>query len=178
MKVINIFGGPGTGKSTAAYGLAYLMKCQGYSVELATEFAKDLYYEHYHSTNRETIFSEQDFITAQQKQRLKKLEWAGVEWVVTDSPILLGSIYAPVNYPQSWHDYLLSSFNEFDNVNVMLTRVYDYVSHGRNQTNVEADQLAARVKNILFDHQLSFITMDADESAPHKILRYLNDSPK
>ena len=45
MKVINLFAGPGTGKSTTAAGLFYKMKSKGYMVELVTEFAKDLVYQ-------------------------------------------------------------------------------------------------------------------------------------
>ena len=35
--VINFYGGPGSGKSTAAAGLFYKMKLGGYSVELTDE---------------------------------------------------------------------------------------------------------------------------------------------
>jgi predicted ATPase len=42
LKVINLYGGPGTGKSTTAAALFALMKREGYNVELVTEFAKDL----------------------------------------------------------------------------------------------------------------------------------------
>lgn len=43
--VINIFGGPGVGKSTVAAGLFYRLKCLHYSVELVEEFAKYLVYQ-------------------------------------------------------------------------------------------------------------------------------------
>lgn len=45
MKVINLFGGPGSGKSTLAAGLFERMKIQGLSVELVTEYAKDMVWE-------------------------------------------------------------------------------------------------------------------------------------
>ena len=41
-KVINIFGAPNAGKSTVAAGLFYIMKINGYNVELVNESAKDL----------------------------------------------------------------------------------------------------------------------------------------
>ena len=43
--IINIFGGPGVGKSTVAADLFVIMKKEGYSVELVTEYAKELTYE-------------------------------------------------------------------------------------------------------------------------------------
>ena len=44
-KVINLFGGPGAGKSTIAAGLFYNMKIAGYNVERADEWIKDKVYE-------------------------------------------------------------------------------------------------------------------------------------
>ena len=37
-KVINLFGGPGAGKSTIASGLFYHMKIAGYNVEMTGEW--------------------------------------------------------------------------------------------------------------------------------------------
>ncbi len=45
LKVINLWAGPGAGKSTTAAGLFNLMKIRGYNVELVTEFAKEMVYE-------------------------------------------------------------------------------------------------------------------------------------
>ena len=42
LKVINLFGAPGVGKSTIAAGLFYFMKTAGESVEHVTEYAKYL----------------------------------------------------------------------------------------------------------------------------------------
>ena len=44
-KVINFYGGPGSGKSTKAAGLYYKMNMAGYSVELNNEFAKECVWE-------------------------------------------------------------------------------------------------------------------------------------
>ena len=45
MKVINFFGGPGVGKSTAACDLFVAMKKAGYKVEYVDEYAKEKTYE-------------------------------------------------------------------------------------------------------------------------------------
>jgi adenylylsulfate kinase-like enzyme len=42
LHVINLFGGPGTGKSTLAAALFTDLKMKGINAELVTEFAKDL----------------------------------------------------------------------------------------------------------------------------------------
>lgn len=40
--VINLIGGPGSGKSTTAAGLFFRMKSMGVRCELVTEYAKEL----------------------------------------------------------------------------------------------------------------------------------------
>ena len=42
---VNLFGGPGIGKSTTAAGVFNLLKLHGIETELITEFAKDLVWE-------------------------------------------------------------------------------------------------------------------------------------
>lgn len=39
--IINLIGGPGSGKSTTAAGLFYKLKKLGYNCEMSLEFAKD-----------------------------------------------------------------------------------------------------------------------------------------
>ena len=42
---VNLFGGPGTGKSTTSAAVFSLLKMHGVNAELITEFAKDLTWE-------------------------------------------------------------------------------------------------------------------------------------
>ncbi len=42
MKVINLFGSAGAGKSTTALGVAHNLKINGYKVEYVSEYAKQL----------------------------------------------------------------------------------------------------------------------------------------
>ena len=48
MKVINLFGSAGAGKSTTALGVAHNLKINGYKVEYVSEYAKQLVmYDHW-----------------------------------------------------------------------------------------------------------------------------------
>ena len=87
MIVINFFGGPNSGKSTQAAGLFYKMKLEGYSVEHVNEYAKMCVWE-----NRMEMLEDQLYVMAKQNRRVKRLE-GKVGYAVTDSPILLSSIY-------------------------------------------------------------------------------------
>jgi deoxyadenosine/deoxycytidine kinase len=99
--VINVFGSPGSGKSTLASELYSWMKKQGYSVELIREEIKEWAWQ----GKKPTVF-EQMFIT--NKQMLQETSLYGkVEYLITDSPLHLGSFYC--NYYHA-----SSSLNELD----------------------------------------------------------------
>jgi len=91
MKIINLFGGPGVGKSTLAAGVFSLMKLEGKDVELVTEYAKELVWESVALENLSQLN-----IFANQYKRIARLD-GKVEYVVTDSPLLLSSIYLTYN---------------------------------------------------------------------------------
>lgn len=61
LNVVNIFAGPGAGKSTLAAYFYYKMKMAGVKVELVTEYAKDLTWRKDWETlgNQNLVFNEQ-----------------------------------------------------------------------------------------------------------------------
>jgi tRNA uridine 5-carbamoylmethylation protein Kti12 len=69
MKVINLFGGPGIGKSTIAADLFALMKREGYNVELVNEYAKEVTWEGHFS-----YLDDEFYILAHQNRRLVRLK--------------------------------------------------------------------------------------------------------
>lgn len=88
---INLYAGPGAGKSTLAAGVFHELKMLGYNAELVPEFAKDLVWEGRHAT-----LSNQVYVNARQFHMIKRLASDnGPEFIVTDSPVLLGIAYGP-----------------------------------------------------------------------------------
>ena len=89
--IVNIYGGPGAGKSTTALQLVAELKKLGYHADYVSEVAKELVYakdlEHLDGTliNQSKILSEQ-------KRRLD-IMLDNVDVVVTDSPLLLNTVY-------------------------------------------------------------------------------------
>ena len=94
LKMINLFGPPSSGKSTTAAGLFYLMKIKGYSVELITEYAKQMVWERQHKAQ----FENQVSIAAKQHDKQLNLVGHGIEYAITDSPLLLTLLYQPKEY--------------------------------------------------------------------------------
>jgi hypothetical protein len=143
MKIINVFGGPGAGKSTTAAGLFFEMKKQQLEVELVTEYAKDLTWEARHN-----VLQDQLYILAKQNRRLSRLK-GQVEWVVTDSPLILGLCYMPEPYFSNFKPLSLEVFNSYENHNFLIGRDFEYKAAGRNQTAEQAVHLDDQIKNLL-----------------------------
>jgi ABC-type oligopeptide transport system ATPase subunit len=167
MKVVNLFAGPGAGKSTTAAGLFHLMKLEGMNVELVTEYAKDMTWE-----KRHNILTDQLYMFAKQRRRITRLE-GSVDFVVTDSPLLLFLVYAPKDYPPSWKQLVLDLWNSYLNVNFYIDRVKRYAKVGRSQTEDEARGIDRVVKGILEEHRVPFTCLPGDAEAPRRLLEAL-----
>ena len=168
-KILNIFGGPGCGKSTTAAGLFSLMKLDGYNVELVTEAAKDHVWD-------ESFFvlENQLLITAQQNHRLRRLV-DKVDYVITDSPLLLGALYATKEFDTGWYrEFIEHLYEMYDNIEIKLNRVKPYTSVGRLQTEDEAIKIDFIITDMLLSRNNIFKVVDGNESAPKNILEFIN----
>jgi hypothetical protein len=156
LKVLNVFGGPGAGKSTTAAGLFFEMKKRQIEVELVTEYAKDMTWE-----KRTNVLSDQLYILAKQNRRVQRLK-GQVEWVITDSPLLLGLIYKTPDYFETFDDFTMEVFNSYDNHNFLIGRDFAYQAAGRNQTAEEAVEVDCLIQNMLDSHKVAYTRVTND----------------
>lgn len=169
MKVINLFAGPGAGKSTTSAGIFHLLKIKDVKCELVVEYAKEVTYDKQY----ELLQRDQLYITAKQNRRLERLR-DQVEWVVTDSPLLLGLMYRHEEYlPITFDKLVIDLFNTYDNINFFIDRTKKYQKYGRNQTEEEARQKDAEIKQLLYDNNLEFDIVQGNEHAPAYIINRL-----
>jgi deoxyadenosine/deoxycytidine kinase len=152
-KYVNIFGGPGVGKSTAAASLFVEMKKLGLKVELVTEVAKDFVWE-----DRLTTLSIQPYITIKQFRNLVRLK-GKVDYVITDAPILLGCVYADKyapTLPSSYKNFIVDLHRyELDpSINIVLQRSFKYDSTGRYQNEDQAKELDRDILKVLNDNKV------------------------
>ncbi len=143
MKVINLFGGPGSGKSRTAARLFADMKDMGLKVELVNEYIKDHMY-----SGREDAKALQEYIFAKQHHKQHILR-GQVDWVITDCPLLLSNIYAPRD--DLYHhleNYILGSYNRYNNINIFLNRNHEipYMQYGREQNLEQAMDVDNQIK--------------------------------
>lgn len=149
MIVINLYAGPGAGKSTTASGVFSLLKLHGVNAEYVPEFAKDLTWE-----KREKTLSNQYYVWAKQYHRMWRLR-DDVTVTITDSPLLLTLFYGETCAP--FQQTVLETFNNsFDNMNFVINRVKEYNPKGRNQTEEEAKDIDSKMLYILNKHKIDY----------------------
>lgn len=166
LKVINLFGGPGSGKSTTAAGLFWEMKNARLNVELVSEFAKGMAW-----AERVKELTDQPYILGQQYHRLHVLK-DKVEWAITDSPLPLVLLYG--HEPTAlFKGVTMELFNEFENYNFFVERVKPYVSIGRFQGQSEAEIIDWRTRALLQMYALPHHFVDGDNTSCTQILNLL-----
>jgi predicted ATPase len=165
---INLFGGPGVGKSTLASEIFSHLKKEGHRVELVTEFAKDLVWE-----NRQSTLAIQPYVSAKQYRNLTRLK-GQVEYVVTDSPILKDSVYArryAPKLPQAYHDLLAFMHEDLGaSINILLSRKFSYREEGRYQTEAQAVSIDQDLLLLLHLRRIDFVECAPDLESILKVV--------
>nr|DAE52051.1 MAG TPA: MutS-like protein [Bacteriophage sp.] len=149
MKVINLFAGPGSGKSTTCAGVFSKLKLAGINCEMALEYAKDKVWEQSFHT-----LDNQIYIFGKQLHRLWRLK-DQVDLVITDSPLLFSIIYDKT-CNEKFRDLVLDQFNQFENINYFITRGNTYNPKGRMQTLEESIDLDCRIASLLDSNNIPF----------------------
>lgn len=151
--IVNLFAGPGAGKSTTAAGLFQKLKRNGITCELVTEFAKDITWE-----NRTHALQCQPYIFGKQLKNLTRVI-GQVDVAITDSPILLSYVYGKA-WPQSFRDGVVDIFQQMNNLNYFISRDKPYVQIGRKQTETEARGLDLTIKELLDTKNVNYTTIE------------------
>lgn len=148
--VINIFGGPGIGKSTTSAHIFYELKRRHISCELAQEYAKDLVWE----GNGEAL-SDQLYVFGHQHFRIFRL-LGKVDYIITDSPFLLSIIYDG-EQREHLEQLALKEFKKLNSINILLLRDTIFQENGRYHTEEESVMVDNRIKQLLLENQIDFI---------------------
>lgn len=180
--IVNLFGGPGVGKSTTSADLFARLKRKGYEVELVTEEAKDQTWE-----ENWGALANQWYITGCQIQRLWRV-YGKVDMVVMDSPILTGLAYQGFGCGENFERAVIDAHKAFKyNLNIILGRnpkAHPYKESGRSQSEEEAAKIDATILDILNKAQVLWyrvvVSEDPDdymgllESTVERVFRGMN----
>ena len=138
MKIIEFFGGPGSGKTTMATSVFSSLKRQAIECEFSRELAQEFIYSH-----RRHLLDSQFLVAAHQYQRYKELERAGVKILFSDTSLRLCKIYGqPMPQVDGYlHPMIDELERDFEIYRVWVNRVKPYRANGRLQTEDEAKDL-------------------------------------
>ena len=153
--IVNLFAGPGAGKTTGAWYISAKLKMAGADVEYISEFAKDKVWE-----ENDLVFKNQFYITGKQAWKVARCD-GKMEVAVTDSPILLGAMYCEDN--PDLISGIKYEFNKHKNINFFIERCKKYNPNGRIQTEEEAKTIDARVKEFLIDTKIPYTVIPGTE---------------
>jgi len=173
MTNVNLFGGPGTGKSTTAAQIFAKLKATGIKVELLQEYAKDLTY------GKDSVkLSDQVHVLGEQYHRMFRLK-DSVDFLMHDSPFIMGATYIQEStFPKKeFVDFVIKLFNTHNNLNIFLNRnndLHPYQEYGRSQTLKEAIAKDDEIKLFLINNNVPFIDVTIDDSTTATILSYMH----
>lgn len=176
--VVNLFAGPGAGKTIMAMSLVVELKKRGVHAEYVSEVAKDYVYS---ASNhildprvaRESIvkLSGTDlFQTRLLKDQQYRLNiFAGsdmVDVVIADSPLILIAAYYKSKNPEDRNAFELkakSFADSYDNINYFVERnTTDFETEGRIHTFQESVELDQKIEDMLVRLGISFTKVDRD----------------
>jgi len=157
MVLFNLCGGPGAGKTTFGYYLAYRLKKAGVRADLLYEPARDLIYGGVPNTVPPPLLDNQILMVGQTYERVLRLQRHGFEAVVSDSPIIQCLLYCKGHI---YYDNLKKAIRDiepnFDTFNVFIhPRPGSYDPESRTQrTEADARALDTTVRDLVGDFWL------------------------
>jgi len=155
---LNLFGGPGTGKSTTAAGVFAHLKWMGVNCEMALEYAKDCVWD-----KSRNLLDNQIFIFGQQHHRIWRL-LGQVDVIISDSPLLHSIIYDSSSNPH-FAPMVLAEHKKLLNLNIFLQREKPYQQIGRLHSEEQAREIDSRTIDLLEHVEEEFLTFPANENS-------------
>lgn len=154
--VINGYGGPGAGKSTACLEITATLKKEGYNAEYVQEYAKELVYE----KDMEMLDGSPEHqyeILKEQTRRMDRL-YDQVDFIVTDSPILLNEIYNKELTPE--YESLVNELQgEYINYSFFMERdASNFEEEGRIHNLTESIEKDNEIKDMLQKNEIKYKT--------------------
>lgn len=162
--LVNLYAGPGAGKSTGAAYIFAKLKMAGVDCEYVSEYAKDRVWQE----DQFPLQHCQLYVTGKQCLKIYRL-LGKVDVIVTDSPIAVGAMYTT---EKPYQDVCLYEAKKYKNTyNLFINRFKPYNQNGRNQTEEEAKEIDRKIKAFLTDNNLEFKEINGTEEGYNAIVK-------
>jgi hypothetical protein len=176
-KIVNLFAGPGGGKSSIAAGLLYELKKRHINCDSPYEFPKLLAWDDNHSAIKDQLY-----VLANQHRGIVK-SFGKVDYIILDSPILLSlvyrSVYKGTEYPATLYgEYfdkmVLGIHNQYDNLNILLKRTHSgYNEKERYQSLEQSKELDYQIEKVLIENKIPYHSVDVNDYTVKNIVEIL-----
>lgn len=175
-KLINLFGGPGIGKSSIAAGIFYKLKKKHISCNNPYEFPKTLAWD-----NNIPAIKDQLYVFANQHRGIAQ-SYGKVDYIIIDSPILFSKIYHSYyteGYPagfygDSFHKMILELHNKYNNINILLDRANGVHNDEERFQNYEESLMIDKLcKKVLEENSIPYHTVKVGKNTVKEILKLL-----
>ena len=175
-KLINLFGGPGIGKSGIAAGITYKMKKKHIKVNNPYEFPKRLAWD-----NNIPAISDQLYVFANQHSGIAEC-YGKVDYIVIDSPILFSTIYHryytkgyPAEmYGKVFHDMVIDLHRRYGSINILLERgVTIHNDDERFQNYKQSVEIDTLCKNVLDETRTPYHTVKVGDDSVKDIMKII-----
>lgn len=149
--VVNIIGGPGTGKSILASEIFSNLKRNNITCDVAWEYIKRKLRE-----KALKVVQSQLYLFGKQQFQLFSMK-DEVEVVITDAPLLLFSYYDKTRCP-FLRNMVLNEYNKYNNLLYFIERdlSVDYETEGRYQDLEGAKQVDLELKAFLDENKIGY----------------------
>ena len=175
-KLINLFGGPGIGKSSISAGISYQLKSKHISCNNPYEFPKRLAWD-----NNMPAIKDQLYVLGNQHRGIAEC-YGKVDYIVVDSPVLFSLIYKmwyskgyPAEfYSEAFNQMIIDLHNNYDNLNILLERTEGVHNDDERYQNLEESiKIDAHCKKILDDNDIDYYTIKVDDNTVSKIIKLI-----
>lgn len=168
MLIVNLFGGPGSGKTSSCSAVYAALKAQHKKVGFAREVAYDMIV-----AGRAHMLQDQIWMFAKQRRYLLDVSKDN-DVVITDCPLLLSLIYGD-HESESFKQLVLEEHNKHENLNIFLNRPKaNFSEYGRVHNYEQSVAFDMKMKEMLVYYNQPFTIVDVDLKTTGTILSLLN----
>lgn len=157
--VVNMFGGPGAGKTTAAWEIASELKKRGYITEYVPEYAKELVWEGKTDLLDGTP-EHQEELLKEQRHRIERLN-GKVDFIVTDAPLMQNPLYlktSSLEISEFYTHKVYNYYSRYENFNVFIQRSEKFEQAGRIHSLDQSREIDKQIHSLLDKFQIYYGT--------------------
>lgn len=169
--ILNLFGGPGIGKTTLAARIFAELKARNIEAACPEEYAKIAIWQ-----GRSYVLDNQLILLGRTWDTITSLA-DKVDVIILDSPVLLCSHYAGHAEPEHFHQTVLDYHRRHERMNILLKRApgMDYSTSGRRETSQQAIAIDAQIQELLAGSNESFIDVQTGSDGVFRLIQQVAD---